>query len=374
MSKITRKKRALLHSIVAKLLFVANRARPDIIVPISFLTSRVTIADEDDWKKLKRLLCYINNTIDMPLTLSIDNINVLKTWVDASYATHDDMKSHTGGAIMMGLGTLYSKSTKQKLNTKSSTEAELVGASDFLSQTIWTKNFIEAQGFTIERNEFFQDNMSAMKLEQNGRISVGQKSRHINIRYFFIKDRIAEGDIVLIHCPTEIMIADFFTKPLQGSLFIKFRDIIMGITHYSTLNSLPLSLSDNRSVLEYDNIRTIIDSTNMTSYEKNVTNNIGATKASTINTTKPKSILRTGKYVTNDNKENDKRTFHTGTDHTEKGISNKNTMKLVNIKDTKYPLLMHTNLYHDSCNKPNFDNCTNISTNVTWRPQLEFVC
>ena len=135
----------------------------------------------------------------------------------------------------MGKGVLYTRSTKQKLNTKSSTEAELVGASDFLSQTMWTRRFLEEQGYCVTRNEFFQDNMSAMRMEENGRSSAGQKSRHINIRYFFIKDRINDGDIILIHCPTERMIADFFTKPLQGKLFFKFRDVIMGITHHTSL-------------------------------------------------------------------------------------------------------------------------------------------
>ena len=90
--------------------------------------------------------------------------------------------------------------------------------------------------------------MSAMKMERNGRQSAGQRSRHINIRYFFIKDRISKGEINLIHCPTAIMIADYFTKPLQGALFVKFRDIIMGITHFSTLDEpTPVVL---RSVLE----------------------------------------------------------------------------------------------------------------------------
>jgi hypothetical protein len=109
------------NHIVAKLLFVAKRGRPDIQVPIAFLTSRFTKADEDDWKKLKRLLQYLQSTIDMPLTLSIDNMSIIKTWVDASYAIHNDMRSHTGGTIMMGKGALYAKSSKQKLNVKSST-------------------------------------------------------------------------------------------------------------------------------------------------------------------------------------------------------------------------------------------------------------
>ena len=232
---ISETNRKLFHKIVAKLLFIANRARPDIMVAVSFLTSRVTSATDEDWKKLKRLLCYLYSTIELPLTISIDNVSITKTWVDASYACHPDMRSHTGGAISMGKGVLFTKTAKQKLNTNSSTEAEVVGASDFLLQTIWTKNFIEAQGYETITSEYYQDNLSAMQMETNGRASAGQKSRHINIRYFFIKDRVDSGDIVLLHCPTYDMVADFFTKPLQGKLFKRFRDVIMGVKSYITL-------------------------------------------------------------------------------------------------------------------------------------------
>ena len=128
------------------------------------------------------------------------------------------------------------KSSKQKLYTKSSTEAELVGASDYLPNTIWAKMFLESQGYKIRENQFLQDNQSAIKLEVNGRASCGQKSRHIDIRFFFMKDRIKTEGIDVLYCPTEEMLADFFTKPLQGSLFDKFRKVIMGEAHISSLN------------------------------------------------------------------------------------------------------------------------------------------
>ena len=121
------------------------RARPDIQVPVSYLTSRVTKEDEDDWKKLKRMLQYINATINMKMTLSVDDLIIIKTWVDASYATHNDMKSHTGANITLGKGTIYARLLNQKFNTKRSTEAELVGASNICPQAIWTAYFIEAQ-------------------------------------------------------------------------------------------------------------------------------------------------------------------------------------------------------------------------------------
>ena len=79
---------------------------------------------------------------------------------------------------------------------------------------------------------FYQDNTSAMRMESNGRKSCGEKSRHINIRYFFIKDVLKREGIELIHCPTERMIADYYTKPLQGSLFKKMRDILMGLAPF----------------------------------------------------------------------------------------------------------------------------------------------
>ena len=83
--------------------------------------------------------------------------------------------------MSFGTGGIVGKSSKQKLNTKSSTEAELVGASDYLSNTIWVQFFMEAQGYKILQSSFAQDNESAIRLETNGRSSCGSKSRHINI-------------------------------------------------------------------------------------------------------------------------------------------------------------------------------------------------
>ena len=132
----------------------------------------------------------------------------------------------------MGRGIVQGKASKQKLNTKSSTETELVGASDYIPWTVWAKWFLGEQGYTLERNIFYQDNTSAMRMESNGRKSCGEKSRHISIIYFFIKDVLKRENIELVHCPTERMIADFYTKPLQGSLFRKLRDILMGLAPF----------------------------------------------------------------------------------------------------------------------------------------------
>jgi hypothetical protein len=233
--KLNEKDSDLFHSIVAKLLYISKRGRTDIQLPIAFFCTRVAKSTVDDWKKLRRVLQYLKGTVDDELTLGADDITLVKSWIDASYAVHRDMKSHTGGVVSFGRGAIMCKSTKQKINTKSSTEAEVVGASDFLPSTIWARYFLEAQGYELQPSVFYQDNQSAMKLETNGRKSCGQKSRHIDIRYFFVKDRVDSGDIKVVYCPTEEMLADFFTKPLQGNLFRKFREVIMGRAHIDTL-------------------------------------------------------------------------------------------------------------------------------------------
>lgn len=166
--KLPESKADFFHHYTAKLLFMCKRARPDIQTAVAFLTTRVKAPDEDEYKKLARVMKYLRATSTIPLTLEADNLYVMKWWVDASYATHPDMKGHTGIFTTMGKGTIYGSSTRQKVVTRSSTEAELVGVYDAMPQVLWTKNFLEAQGYgTIETN-IYQDNMSAILLEKNG--------------------------------------------------------------------------------------------------------------------------------------------------------------------------------------------------------------
>ena len=125
------------------------------------------------------------------MIIGADSISIMDIFVDASYGVHMDMKGHTGGCVTLGRGALMSKSGKQKLNTKSSTETEVVGCSDYvLVNPIWGKNFLAHQGYTVQ-SKLHQDNQSATKMARNGTKSCGQKSRHIDIRYFWIQDRIS---------------------------------------------------------------------------------------------------------------------------------------------------------------------------------------
>ena len=216
------------HSCVAKSLFVSKRARPDIHPTVAVLSTRVKDPNESDWGKLKRLLMYLNGTRGKCLFLCIDNMSVIKWWVDAAFGVHPDFKSHTGAMMSMGSGAFQSFSRKQKLNTRSSNESELVGVDDVSVHVMWTKLFLEHQGYDVERNVVYQDNKTTMLLEMNGMKSAGKRSRAINLRYFWMTDQIKKGNVTVEYCPTEEMKADFFTKPLTGSKFYKFRKEILG--------------------------------------------------------------------------------------------------------------------------------------------------
>ena len=121
------------HHITAQLLFLSARARRDIQVTVAFLTTRVKKPDVDDWGKLQRVLKYLQGTKYMKLLLSIDDLSKIMWWVDASDRTHEDCKGHTGAMMSLGGGAVLSSSRKQKINTKSSTESELVALDDALT-------------------------------------------------------------------------------------------------------------------------------------------------------------------------------------------------------------------------------------------------
>ena len=215
------------HTNTAKLLFLCKRARPDTSTVTSFLCTRVSRPDVDDAKKLRRAMQYLRGSIALVLILEADDLRVFRWWVDGSYGVHHDLRGHTGGNFTLGKGTVIGISTKQKINTRSYTETELVSVDDCMPYILWVLYFITAQGYPVDENILYQDNISSIHLEKNGKASSSKRTKHINIRYFFITDRIKAGEVKVEHCPSKDMIADFFTKPLQGQLFYKLRALIM---------------------------------------------------------------------------------------------------------------------------------------------------
>ena len=115
--------------------------------------------------------------------------------------------------MSLGRGLIIDMSQKQKINTRSSSEAELVGCDDVVTRMQWAQLFIKAQGYSC-KTVLHQDNEAAMRLELNGKRSSSKRTRHLNIRYFYITNQLDQGWLTVRHCQTEDTIGDFFTKPL----------------------------------------------------------------------------------------------------------------------------------------------------------------
>jgi hypothetical protein len=208
-------RRKKFHTFVAKGLYLGKRIRPEILVTVSFLCTRVTRATEEDETKLDRMIKYIASNCLQPLVLSASDPLSITAYVDASYGVHEDGKSHTGAVITLGGGAIYARSSKQKIVTKSSTEAELVAITDSLGEIVWTRRLMIAQGYEMAPVRLMQDNMSTIALCNRG--GAGHRTKHIKIRNFFVKGFIDEGDLTVEWLRTEDMVADVETKPLQGA-------------------------------------------------------------------------------------------------------------------------------------------------------------
>jgi hypothetical protein len=232
--------RAFHHS-TAQLLFL-SRVRRDIQTTVAFLTTRVKQPDEDDWGKLKRVLKYLFSTQRLALTLFADSLTKIEWYVDASHQIHDDCKGHTGSILTFGRGATTSSSTKHKIPSKSSSESEIIGLYDKVGDVLWTRQFLEAQGYKIETNIVYQDNMSTLSLAKNGYVSSSKRTKHIKAKYFFVRHYHHSGELDLQYCPTETMWADVLTKPLQGAKFRLMRAFLMNcpIDYHEETPSLPL--------------------------------------------------------------------------------------------------------------------------------------
>ena len=155
---------------------------------------------------------------------------IVRAYIDAAYGVHTASgKSHSGCVITLGeAGPVFVKSAKQKIVTKSSTESELVCLSDNASQALHLKNFVIAQGYEVGPAILYQDNISTMALMKRGGPG-SERSRHINIRHFWLAERVEGGEAIVEHLSTKDMWANALTKPTQGAQFVKER---AGLTNW----------------------------------------------------------------------------------------------------------------------------------------------
>ena len=195
----------------------------------SFFITRIAAGlTEQDLAKFIYFMQYINGRINLTTNIGTNRDNQFEFMV-LSDASHNS-PSKTGGVFSGGRGTLLSILCNQDLVSIASTHAELYAASTNMMHGIGLQNIMESRGVKVEDYKpgmFFVDNMSLVHMMKNGR-SINSKSKHIHIRHFFMKQHFDNNDFKLIHCPTDLMVADILTKPLQGEKFLKLRAKLLG--------------------------------------------------------------------------------------------------------------------------------------------------
>ena len=120
------------HSVFMKLLCILQRGQTYCAKFILFLCTRINRPDVDAWKKLKKLLCFMNQTIDNERIIRANYLQEMQTYVDFSRAFHMDIRVHTGGVRNFGIGVLRAKLSKQNINLRSSNKLEVIGNSECL--------------------------------------------------------------------------------------------------------------------------------------------------------------------------------------------------------------------------------------------------
>jgi hypothetical protein len=145
----------------------------------------------------------------------------LECSADASWAVHDDCTGRSGIIVLINGCCVGSWTSKQKIVTRNSTESELVALTDAVSHVLWFRNWLKWYLKTddLEPTPIYQDNQSVISLQRTGP-KTAHRTKHLGVRFFWARERVAMGDIIIIYCPTADMIADIHTKPKHGKVFV----------------------------------------------------------------------------------------------------------------------------------------------------------
>lgn len=215
------------------LLMYVTRTRPDTKCPVT----RTQNPTFDDWIKLAKVLHYFWTTRDFPLVISASDMR-LRGSADASHAPHQDSKCHTGGAIWFGTTNAPAvvtnapavvMSKKQTVVAHSSMEAEIIALDAVALDGLWLRGVLAELELDCGREPFTiqQDHRSCVRVIEKGQI--GKRSRSVNIKHFWLTEKINNLELELLDVRSESMVADGLTKPLAVGKFQAFRDMILNL-------------------------------------------------------------------------------------------------------------------------------------------------
>jgi hypothetical protein len=213
------------HTGVAKLLFVAKRVRPDILLQVNWLCSKVKNPSEKNKKQLYRIYGYLLGAPKRGIIFKGGGAMQMEAWGDAAFMLHEDLTSRSASIIVINGGVVEAHTSKESMRVRSAAEAEFVQASRTVDYTMAGIRFLREQGWMIEKVPVFQDNKAVLALVAAGK-PTSNRTKHIALRHFALKELVDSNDIVLVWVSTKSMLADILTKPLVGKQFVILRDAI----------------------------------------------------------------------------------------------------------------------------------------------------
>ena len=218
------------RELVGALLWVSRISRPDNSFGSGYFGRFNTNPGRPHWKAAQDCLRFLSGTKDWVLQLGNPNPDEalkLVGYSDADFAREDDRRSVSGFVYQLGGRSISWGSKKQPTVARSSTEAEYIAAAHAVGEGLWIRNLLQEIGFGQEGpTPLYVDNRSTIAIIENPK---QQRTKYIDIKHHFIRDRVQGGSFELIHCPTKNMVADIFTKPLNADLF-KVHTKSLGLT------------------------------------------------------------------------------------------------------------------------------------------------
>lgn len=196
-------------------------SRPDVAISVSLLGRKVSAPSAVDWTEAKRTMRYLLATKHLRLNLGNNNDD-LKAFVDADWAgDHRDRKSNSGYIISFGGGAISWAARKQTCVALSSTEAEFIAAAEACQELLWIQKLMKDVHEPEKPIVLYEDNQSTIRQLETEQLQ--RRSKHVDTKFQFTKDLVQQGVLTVIYCPSEHMVADMLTKPLNKLKLSKHR-------------------------------------------------------------------------------------------------------------------------------------------------------
>ena len=215
----------LYQAVVGSLLYLSTKTRPDIAYAVSSVARFCASPTKEHWTAVKRILRYLKGTSKLGLLYRDNTSTEITGYSDADWAGDvGDRKSTSGYAFLLGGAAISWKSNKQTCVALSTAEAEYVALSAAAQEAVWLQQLVsDMVNKNIRETTILEDNQSAICLAKNQQVH--GRTKHIDIKYHFIRDMVQAGRIKLIYCASEDMVADMFTKGLPIKQFEKLRQM-----------------------------------------------------------------------------------------------------------------------------------------------------